>query len=125
DQTALRVVVRRDEYHLAGNLAEVEAHEQISETVPLARREERDPWPLAEIVDVPSHVESLGDPCERGGEVAAGRVDVELDALQEEPGRGVGVLVGFDDVPAGAGHERTDRGDDAGLVRALEKEHRA
>ena len=76
-------------------------------------------------MNFPSHVESLGDRQERRSEVVAGRVDVELDALQEEPGGGVGMLIGLDDVAARAGDERTDRGDDSGLVRALEQEHGA
>src|SRR5437879_2295548 len=99
----------------------MEAHEEVSETVTLPRREQRDTRAVAAVVNFPSHFESFRDRRERGGEVVAGRVDVELDALQEEPGGGVGVLIGFDDVAAGAGDERADRGDDAGLVRALEK----
>ena len=39
DEIAVRFVVRRDERDLAGDLAEVEAHEEVSETVTLPRRE--------------------------------------------------------------------------------------
>ena len=80
---------------------------------------------VAEIVHAPVHREAFGDGRERGRELGARRVDVELDALQEQPGRGVGVLVGLDDVAARLGDERADRGDDAGLVGALEQEHGA
>ena len=52
-------------------------------------------------------------------------VDVELDALQEQAGGGVGMLIGLDDVAAGGRDERADRGHDPGPVRALEEEHGA
>ena len=52
-------------------------------------------------------------------------VDVELDPLEEQAGRGVGVLVGLDHVAAHVGDERADRGHDAGPVGALEEEHGA
>ena len=54
--------------------------------------------------------------------VARAGVDVELDVLEEQTGRRVGMLVGLDDVAA-PGDQRADGGDDARLVRALEQEH--
>ena len=114
DQVAVRVVIRRDEHDLARDLAEMEAHEEIAEAVALARDEQRDARPRAEVVHVPLHREALGDRRERRARARRElRVDVELDALEEQAGGRVGVLVGFDDVAARVGDERADGGDDA------------
>src|SRR5437660_366902 len=50
------------------------------------------------------------------------RVGIELDALEEQAGRGVGVLVGFDDVAALVRNERPDGRDDARSIGALQEE---
>ena len=111
----VRVVVRRDERDLARA-----ARRGATRTRRSARQ-----WPWrdastatrgrrGEIVQRPVHGEPLRDRREPGRERRRSDVvDVELDALQEQPGRGVGVLVGLDDVAARVGHERADRGDDA------------
>jgi hypothetical protein len=57
----------------------------------------------------PFHRERVGDGRKVGSERIVGRVDLELDALEKQLRRGVGVLVGFDDVAAGVGDERADR----------------
>ena len=55
--------------------------------------------------------------------MASDDVDVELDALQEQAGRRVGVLVGLHHVAARVGDERADRGDDPGSIGALQEEN--
>ncbi len=76
---------------------------------------------LVEIVHAPLHVEPRGDRRERRAQVGDADLGVELDALEEQPGRGIGVLVRLDDVAARLRDERADRGDDPGSVRALEE----
>jgi hypothetical protein len=68
--------------------------------VALAPREQRDARPRPEVVHVPAHAEALGQRFERLREIRARRVDIELDALEEESRGRIGVLVGFDDVAA-------------------------
>ena len=123
----MRVVVRRDEHDLARELAEREANEEIAEAVALARREHRDARAASpRSCSVPVHREPLARSARTPrAERRRARVDVELDALQEQAGGRVGVLVGLDDVAAGVGDERADRGDDARPVGALQEEHGA
>ena len=118
------VVVRRDEHDLARELTERTAQQQIAEAMALLRRKHADTRSGAEVVHRPFHREGVGDGREVGSKCVASGVDFELDALQEQLRRGVGVLVGFDDVAARVGDERADARDDAGPVGALEQEHR-
>src|SRR5205085_379864 len=74
------------------------------------------------VVHRPVHREPLGEWRERVGDAGQLGVHVELDALQEQAGFGVGVLIGLDDVAAPLRDEGADTGDDARLVGALQEE---
>ena len=88
----------------------------------LLRGEDRDTWTRIEIVQRPVHRIVRRERGERLGECVAARVGVELDALQEQPGFGIGVLIGFEDVAARVRDERADARDDARPVGALEQQ---
>jgi hypothetical protein len=123
DEIRLCIVIRRNHDDLTGELTERGAGEKIREAVSLLRREDGDARPSREIVQRPCHVELLGDGSERGTKAVEGRVDVELDALEEQRCGRVGVLVGLDDVAVARRDERSDGGNDARSVCALEEKH--
>src|SRR3954447_21850003 len=93
-------VVRCDEHDAARQLVEFEAHEQVTETMSLARHEDTDAWARVEVVQRPLHCELFGYICERARELVVPGVHVELDPLQEESRFGIRVLIRFDDVAA-------------------------
>jgi hypothetical protein len=101
--------------------------QQVVQAVVVARHEDRDPLARVRVGDAPAHREALGGLADRVLERQAVGVDlgqVEVDALEELPGRRVGVLVGVQDVGAvacrGAGRAR----DDAAPVRAVDEKGR-
>ena len=119
------LVVGRDERDVDRELAERGANEDVADAVRLTRREERDARPSCAVVELPVHRELRREGRERVAQLVhllLLRVDVELDALQEQVGDGIGVLIGFDDVAAAGRDERTDLRDDARSVGTREQQ---
>ena len=77
---------------------------------------------VREVVDLPIHCEARRDRFEIAAKIGEPVFDVELDALQEEPRRGVGMLIGLDDVARGVGNEPADGRDDARAILAAQQE---
>jgi Predicted membrane protein (DUF2207) len=124
-EAAVRVVVRRDHHDTPGHLTQREAHQEITEAMALAGREERDPRPFRQVVHVPLHVVAPRDRGERVGKFVPRAVNVELDPLQEQLRARVGVLIGFHDVAACVRNEGPDARDDSRPVGALEQQRSA
>ena len=68
-QLGVRVVIRRDERDVAGELPELTAHKEVGEAVALTRHHDRDARPRREVVDLPIHCEARRDRFERAAKI--------------------------------------------------------
>ena len=97
------------------------AQQEVVEAVIGARDEDRDALAARGVAQPPGHAQAPGHLRDRGLEaraVGAQLGGVEVDALEEDPRDGVGVLVGVEDVGAVPVEELGERRDDAALVGA-------
>jgi hypothetical protein len=94
-------MIAHDQGDLAAELAGAVAEQEVVEAMVVARDEDRDPLDVLLVVELPAHLEAVGDLADRRLErepVGVHLGAIERDPLEELAGDGIGVLIRVEDV---------------------------